>query len=91
MFPYVVLVVFEFVDPVWCVSGSAFYCLQSSVWSSFLSYCVFCSFFLVCFWVSFHVSFDSSGSCCLCFFVSSSVVFYRVLVSCDVFHFGCGL
>jgi hypothetical protein len=27
----------------------------------------------------------------LCFFVSSSVVFYRVLVSCDVFHFGCGL
>lgn len=88
---HVVLVVFEFVDSVWCVSGSAFYSLEFSVWSSFFSGCSFCPLFFFCFWVSSHLSLDSSGSCCLCFFVSSSVVFYRGLVSCDVFHFGCGL
>lgn len=79
---HVVNVVLEFVYSVWCVSGSAFYSLESSVWSSFLSCCCFCSLLSSVSWAVLRFSLDSSGSCCFCLFVSSCCFCRCCCVSC---------
>ena len=79
---HVVNVVLEFVDSVWCVSGSAFYSLESSVWSSFLSCCCFCSLLASVSWAVLRFSLDPPGSCCFCLFVSSCCFCRCCCVSC---------
>jgi hypothetical protein len=79
---HVVYVVLEFVDSVWCVSCSAFYSLESSVWSSFLSCCCFCSLLASVSWAVLRFSLDSSGSCCFCLLVSSCCFCCCCCVSC---------
>lgn len=88
---HVVHVVLEFVYSVWCVSGSAFYSLQLSVWSSFLPCCCFGSLFCSVCWVVLRFSLDPPGSCCFCLCVSSCCVCCCCCVSCYLLHLVVGL